>query len=407
MNVLFVIPSLATGGAQSFLAKLVTQFPQASNKIYLWEMHPEKRNDSIYDAISDKAGIITPFYASVINRLSKRNLHFALRILSKADRLFNLEYKLNKWQLVRFIEKKKVDIVSSHMYVADSYCCKLLHQHSVSLVITFHGCYNLILKKIKERQTDPAYSTFFLNDIQQIFQRVNGIIYLTDRQMEFPSGISLNGIPKQKIYNGFLPVRKMESNGNLNSEMNEIHFGMVARGDESKGWGILVKAFLLLREKRPDKKMKLTLVGGSEYLSELEETVTESSISFTGEVNDPFVYIEQFDVGLLPTYFSAESLPNSIIEYLYAGKPVVASGVAEIPEMIKTEQGELAGILVPLNEEGKPDINKLANALEQYILFPELRKKHAALAAEAYRKFDMEICVDKYISFFAEIVKKN
>ncbi len=122
---------------------------------------------------------------------------------------------------------------------------------------------------------------------------------------------------------------------------------------------------------------------------------------FTGNINNPLDYISYYDVGLLPTYFPAESLPNTVIEYLYCNKPVIATDWAEIPKMIEFEN-ETAGEIIAV-KNGKADIGKLYNAMKSYLENNKKLKNHSEIAKKAFSKFEMQKCIDKYIEFFQKI----
>ena len=91
------------------------------------------------------------------------------------------------------------------------------------------------------------------------------------------------------------------------------------------------------------------------------------------------------------------------MEYLFCGKPVVATNVGEIGEMIRTPGGALAGTL--LNYDGdRITTDDLAASMRAYINDPVLRQRHAALAPAAFAKFDMGACAASYARLYAEVV---
>ncbi len=174
---------------------------------------------------------------------------------------------------------------------------------------------------------------------------------------------------------------------------------MVARGDKTKGWEEAIKAFLLLK-RSTDRPVKLILVGWSDYLKKLSEQYTDRDIIFTGQTDNPLGWIYHFDAGLLPTYFPAESLPNSIIEYLAMGKPVIATRWAEIPQMINSPHGK-AGIIINL-KNGKADVSQLYQAMSKYLNDTSLWKKHKHNTQYAFEKFSMEKCYKSYKTIYKE-----
>jgi glycosyltransferase involved in cell wall biosynthesis len=110
------------------------------------------------------------------------------------------------------------------------------------------------------------------------------------------------------------------------------------------------------------KEFRILLVGGEENKGEmdsLKKAVEDSQLSnwiiLTDEVNveDVPIFLGISDVFVLPSY--REGMPMSIIEAMRSGKPVIATTVGGIPDMIETG---VSGILV---DPGAP--NEIASAI--------------------------------------------
>jgi L-malate glycosyltransferase len=189
----------------------------------------------------------------------------------------------------------------------------------------------------------------------------------------------------------------------LGISSNAIVFGMVARGIPEKGWSETIQAFHKLPTNSQQER-HLILVGESKYLDELQSELTETQlkhIHFTGYADRPESWIQACDVCLLPTYFAGESLPNSVAEYLSLGKPVIATTVGGIPEML-TDGEQLAGILINLDRDGRPSIDSLSNAMLAYIEDRNLTIAHSKQAHLAFEKFKIEHCIVEYEKLFSQ-----
>ena len=178
---------------------------------------------------------------------------------------------------------------------------------------------------------------------------------------------------------------------------------MVARGIKEKGWEEAIEAVLQLDKKYPGL-MNLQLIGEGVFLNELKTKHDEPALAFLGYREDVKPIISNAHLGILPTYYIAESLPNSIIEYLRCGKPAITTNVGAIFEMISCNN-EKAGACINL-EDGKVNIDCLAAAIEQYIINPGLLEKHSAIALKAAQKFTMEKCVEGYLNVFTDLQKE-
>jgi glycosyltransferase involved in cell wall biosynthesis len=259
-----------------------------------------------------------------------------------------------------------------------------------------HGCYELFL-----RHPDAAW---VVPKGLYALQQAAAFVYLTDKNLEVfsrPAVRALASLPHQKIYNGFegqfsAPTER-PSRAALNIGPADLVFGMVARGIAEKGWEFAIRSFLAVAEAQP--QAHLLLVGSSDYLTELRTRYTHPRLHFAGHSPNPIDWVSLFDVGLLPSYFHAESLPNSIAEYLACGKPVVASRIGEVPQMLATDTGP-AGILLDQANWQLTRPEQLTEAMHTYLTQPALLAEHSSRAALAFRKFDMSHCVAAYVGLY-------
>lgn len=120
--------------------------------------------------------------------------------------------------------------------------------------------------------------------------------------------------------------------------------GCVARLVPVKDHGTLLNAFALVRLACPSAH--LVLVGDGERRGELEALATrlqvKEAVSFVGELRDEANYHRMFDVSVLCSL--SEGFPNSLVEAMAAGVPIVATGVGGILDAVTDGEN---GILVP------------------------------------------------------------
>jgi glycosyltransferase involved in cell wall biosynthesis len=125
--------------------------------------------------------------------------------------------------------------------------------------------------------------------------------------------------------------------------------GVVARLEPEKGHPTLLEAWPSVLRRVP--LARLLVVGEGSRRSELEAQAAalglDGTVVFTGRRDDVPAVTAALDVAVLPSYREAQGL--AILEAMALSRPVVASAVGGIPEMI--EDGR-TGLLVPPHDAG-------------------------------------------------------
>jgi glycosyltransferase involved in cell wall biosynthesis len=123
-------------------------------------------------------------------------------------------------------------------------------------------------------------------------------------------------------------------------------FGTVARLVPQKSLHTLITAFSLVRARRPDVEARLVLVGRGPLEASLRSLAAQLGVSqeiiWAGFRTDIPVVMTAMDVFVLSSIFEGFGLV--LLEAMAASRPVVATRVSAIPEVVG--DGE-AGVLVP------------------------------------------------------------
>jgi len=164
---------------------------------------------------------------------------------------------------------------------------------------------------------------------------------------------------------------------------------------EVKGHVDLVRAAAEVSQEFRDAKF--LLIGDGAERSRLEAMTTELGLSktvlFLGRRNDVPSVLVSCDLFVLPSW--AEGLPNSVLEAMAAGLPVVATRVGGIPEVI--EDG-VSGLLV-----APRDSHALAIAILQVLKNERLAKQLGRSAKErVYTQFNFERLLSELDNLYME-----
>lgn len=216
----------------------------------------------------------------------------------------------------------------------------------------------------------------------------NSSLFLGRRVEVIPNGINTNT---------FKPLDKDESRNILGFPTNKhvILFGaMGALSDENKGFDLLRLAIADLPKQVAEKECMLVVFGSRQL--DLPELSIE--IRFMGTITDDIalaVLYSAADVMIVPS--RQENLPNTIMEAMACGTPVVAFRTGGIPDLVEHERtGYLA----------KPfDVQDLAKGIG-WILKQSVRG--ANLGDNGRKKveeeFDIDIVTGKYMKLYSELI---
>ncbi|MUL36511.1 glycosyltransferase family 4 protein [Gloeocapsopsis dulcis] len=398
MKILITISHLMTGGAQTFVIRLASALAKY-HTVYVYNFNFFPITDNILiDRFPDNVKVIS-FFPPSSPTLLNQTLSKLERLTAKTGKKVKFREKLRRLHFQFVLKQLKVNLINSHLYHADSFVVENIKDLSIPVIVTDHGDYKYVI----EQQLSDRSNT------QKIFERINGIVVLSEDNATAIAQYVKSNLPIKKIYNGIaLPqLQKQTISGRekLKIPKDALVFGMVARGIQEKGWAELIQAFKQVVYAK--QEVYLILVGDSEYLRNLKASLNgiADRVHFVGYSSDPNYWIECFDVGVLPTYFDGESLPYSIIEYLSFGKPAIATKMGGIPE-IMTHNAQIAGFTIKI-QAGKADVASLAHAMLQYINNPSLLNQHSQIAQQAFEKFNIENCVKSYKLFFQQVLVNN
>ena len=86
---------------------------------------------------------------------------------------------------------------------------------------------------------------------------------------------------------------------------------------------------------KQNKNVEFVLIGGGNTFENYRSCYSNENVFFTGKLNNPNTVLKQCDLLVVPSY--ADSCPNTVMEALYNGVPVIGSRAGGIPEILLDE----------------------------------------------------------------------
>jgi glycosyltransferase involved in cell wall biosynthesis len=183
------------------------------------------------------------------------------------------------------------------------------------------------------------------SDIQNVLSQIYG----ADRVVCIHNGIDLEA--------AHATVERQEKRKEWSIDEEAVVVGTVGRLVPVKGHAMLLEAMRMVRHS--NQNLTLLLVGDGPLRGHLEAEVKrmglERAVIFAGHQEQSYDFINIMDIFVLPSLH--EGIPMVLLEALALKRPVIASRVGGIPEVI--ENG-VSGLLV-----GREDVLSLANSIRE------------------------------------------
>jgi glycosyltransferase involved in cell wall biosynthesis len=233
------------------------------------------------------------------------------------------------------------EIVHNHMYRAEvvgTRAALLLGEKGCRRPAIISTVHSSRVRCVEDRQT--------LRHLTPLMDRLIVVSKAIDRKIReegrvgAPISLIYNGVDLQR-YNHQQPCCTLHEEYLIPSDAQVV--GVVARLEPEKGHRTLVDAWPVVLSAVPSAR--LLIIGEGSERDSLEAQVAslgiEDRVVFTGRREDVPAVTAALDVAVLPSYREAQGL--SVLEAMALGRPVIASRVGGIPEMI--EDG-VSGLLV-------------------------------------------------------------
>ena len=389
MKILLVSETLLPGGAETFVLRLANALI-GEHDVALAILHGEMVKAELRAKLDPRIKV------HLLKMPAKRALFKVDSLLRRLHIDKSVVRRAQQRWLAKLVDACPPDIIHSHLFKADRAASMICAAHPrIRHLITLHGDY----APFHDGRADPQLLKLAPR-MAAVIDRADGIVAVCCEQVQWIGRVFPDATANTRlIYNGYAPWRARPTTSQR-QKGGRLRFGMVSRGVAKKGWAKAIAAFAQL----PRDSAELILVGEGPYLDILSRGRLPDGVRFVGFSADPVDWIEQFDVGLLPSEFPNESLPTVVMEYLFCNAAVIATNVGEIAAMLRTPEGDLAGQLLSFDGE-QISVDALAAAMQRYLDDPAQLAADRSKAGAAFAKFDMAQCGRAYVAVYRSLVK--
>jgi len=311
LNVIHLVEELTIGGLEKILTTIVLNLDKKKYNVSVWCLR--------------EGG----FFA---DKLVKEGIDVKILHISTSRN------PLSIYKLYRLLKCHKFDIIHTHAYSAGTIGrmsaflagVPVIISHNHSVYDYYGKFYNLV----------EWFLSLITDRVICISEVVNGFANKTQR---------INSKKLITIHNGIDDVCDLteKSSSDLKKELgipiNHPVICTISHMEEHKGLKYLLEAASLLLQSKND--VSFLLVGEGVLKKELKilcaDLKIEKNVIFAGEQSDISEILSLSDIFVLPSL--REGLPLTILEAMACGKPVIATNVGGIPEIVKDGEN---GILV-------------------------------------------------------------
>jgi glycosyltransferase involved in cell wall biosynthesis len=297
---------------------------------------------------------------------------------------------------VRLFRARRPDVVGTHMSKAGALGRVAARLAGVKVVVHTHHAkaFYVFDRRWKERATIGA---------EQVLSRLSsGSIVVSEKQRRDFVELGIERPERLRVVRYGLNLEPLLSADALPKTLRaELGVpdstrlvGVVGRLVRIKGQDVFIRAAVEIARQFPD--VHFVLAGGGDARPEYEALVAELGLTgrfhFLGWRRDVPNVLANLDVVVLPTVNDFEGTPLAVIEALAVGRPVVATDVGGVSEVIKEGQ---TGLLMPIR-----DPEAIARGVFRLLSDPATAMALASagrdLVSRQYREADMVENVERY-----------
>lgn len=337
------------------------------------------------------------------NALSNLGLNVSVMVLDYANENLGVRDMLSKSipiyyageveqeGIYSFINRIGVDLIHSHVVAVDHF---FFEKHDVippvPYVSTLHGSYEVT--PLPDRV------------MKKILDRVAHWYYLADKNLQHLNGDMTYRGTLSQVRNGFPDDDRPFPNtrAEMGIPPDAFVFAVASRAIKEKGWAEAIEALELAQRQTPTQLFLLLAGDGNDLKMIKEKYIGRKNIIFLGYQSCIHGLYRLADCALLPTRFLGESYPLTLIQALQVGRPIIATKIGEIKNMITSVKG-MAGLLINFEKEPREFIDQLAKAMIQ-IINTKIYSSCAAISSSLGMSYSISDIAKSYATDFEKFI---
>lgn len=290
-----------------------------------------------------------PFYNNILSNnckvlTIKRNYPLVqinfVRIIKKIYYIINDLFKPTSINLEKYYEDDKYNIIYVNSWSGLFNTNNLKNYNKFKKVCIVRGNPESFIWQSFEEDKNQAIINAgnYLNNFDElIFVSQNGLNDWKKYIKPLKSYYLPNSINEDEIF-AYSNLSKQEAQKLLNFSSLYYNVVVVSSIQERKGQDIILKEIENIIKLIPNIKFHFVGIvskiwGGLEMQLNFKNSKYSNHFEFYGHSDIPFKFIIASDLCLFTSH--AEAFPRTIAEYMALGKPIIATSVSGIPEMIK------------------------------------------------------------------------
>lgn len=174
---------------------------------------------------------------------------------------------------------------------------------------------------------------------------------------------------------------------------------LASRARVDKGWYKAIDAVQKVR-RETKRDVRLLLVGNGDVYDEIKEQHADY-VYPVGFQDNVLQWFKASDICILPTFYKGESFPLTLVEALLCEKPVIATDIGDVREML-TLDGKMVGELLHLTKQEDVSAEELADKIRLLIENKSLALLYSQRASVKKQEYRIETIVKQYLELYSK-----